>query len=276
MCELRSAQARQCSGLLVVILATCVDVRNRRALALGKQGGEALQFADNRKSGRLELSEICVGQTLQSKQGPSPGISIGVESETTERCRLKMSQPKHRVQAESGANADSHALFLRLYTRHQHRIMAYIFTLVANRADAEDLLQETAVVLWEKFDSFQPGTDFVAWACRVAFLKVLNHRRRSARADLLLEDDLLEAVAGRAIELAPQLDRRREALEECMKRLSERDRRMILARYEPGGGVQRAAEASGRSLEAAYKALYRIRKALFDCVTLRIAEPSAR
>jgi RNA polymerase sigma-70 factor (ECF subfamily) len=170
---------------------------------------------------------------------------------------------------------DRLARFLRLYTKHQHRILAYIFTLVPNRTDAEDLLQDTSVLLWEKFDQFEPGTDFTAWACRVAFLKVSDYRRQFVRARLVLSNELVESIAVRAGELAPHLDQRRKALDECLKRLEERDRRMIMARYEPGGSVDRAAKACGRSLQATYKALYRIRKALFDCVSLRVAEEGA-
>ena len=55
-----------------------------------------------------------------------------------------------------------HAEFLRLYTKYQHRILSYIFVLVPNRTDAEDLLQDTAVLLWAKFDEFESGTDFAA------------------------------------------------------------------------------------------------------------------
>jgi RNA polymerase sigma-70 factor, ECF subfamily len=178
--------------------------------------------------------------------------------------------------ARDEPGTDRHAEFLRLYSRHQHRILAYIYTLVHSRADAEDLFQDTTVLLWEKFEQFEPDTDFVAWACRVAFLKVSNHRKRFARSRLLFNDELLETVAERTVELAPQLDGRRKALRECLKRLEDRDRRMIAARYEPGGGAQRAADASGRTLQATYKALYRIRKALFDCVTLRVAEGENR
>jgi RNA polymerase sigma-70 factor (ECF subfamily) len=188
-----------------------------------------------------------------------------------------MSNPYgNRADFDKAAGADRHAEFLRLYTRHQHRLLAYIYTLVPNRTDAEDLLQDTAVFLWEKFEKFEPGTDFVAWACRVAFLKVSNHRKRFARANLLFCDELLEAVAARGVELAPELDARRTALRECLKRLEERDRRMITARYETGGGAEQAADASGRTLQATYKALYRIRKALFDCVTLRTSEGNAQ
>ena len=178
--------------------------------------------------------------------------------------------------ARDEPGTDRHAQFLRLYTRHQHRILAYIYTLVPNRADAEDLLQDTAVLLWEKFEQFELETDFAAWACRVAFLKVSNHRKRFARSKLLFNDELLETVAERTIALAPELDGRRAALQECLKRLEDRDRRMITARYEPDGNAERAAAASGRKLQAAYKSLYRIRKALFDCVTLRLAEGDSR
>jgi RNA polymerase sigma-70 factor, ECF subfamily len=188
-----------------------------------------------------------------------------------------MSEPRSdRTTDNDSRGTEPHAEFLRLHTKHQHRVLAYIFTLVPNRADAEDLLQDTAVLLWEKFDQFEPGTDFVAWACRVAYWKVANHRKRFARSNLMFSDELLQAVAQRTIELAPQLDDRREALRECMKRLEDRDRRMITARYELDGGAQRAAEAARRTLPATYKALYRIRKALFDCVTLRITEGDPR
>lgn len=186
-----------------------------------------------------------------------------------------MSQPNDEQAATSaGAAAGRQGRFLRLYTKHQHRILAYIFTLVPNRSDAEDLLQDTSVLLWEKFDQFAPGTDFVAWAFRIAFLTVANHRKRVAHSKLFFSDDVLAAVAGRALEMVPELDIRRQALQQCLKRLDERDRRMIMARYEPGGDAQRAAQACGRSIQATYKALYRIRKALFDCITLRLAEES--
>jgi RNA polymerase sigma-70 factor (ECF subfamily) len=172
----------------------------------------------------------------------------------------------------AGSGDDPRAGFFRLYVAHQHRIRAYIFTLVPNRDDADDLFQETSSVLWERFADFTPGTDFVAWACRVAFWKVSNHRKKQARSRIRFDDRVFSVLAERAVELTPRLDARREALQECLGRLAERDRRLVLARHEPGANVEQAAQASGRSLLAAYKALQRIRKALFDCVTLRLIE----
>ena len=58
--------------------------------------------------------------------------------------------------------------FVELSSSHQRQLLGYIFTLVGNMDDAEDLLQQTNLILWRKFDDYQPGTDFIRWACYVA------------------------------------------------------------------------------------------------------------
>jgi RNA polymerase sigma-70 factor (ECF subfamily) len=182
------------------------------------------------------------------------------------------SEIEMRADESPESTDDLHAGFFRLYLAHQHRIRAYIITLVPNRDDADDLFQETSTVLWEKFAGFAPGTDFVAWACRVAFWKISNHRKKRAHSRIMFDDRVLSLLAERAVELTPRLDARREALQGCLGRLPERDRHLVLARHEPGGNVERAARVSGRTLQAAYKALQRIRKSLFDCVSLSLME----
>lgn len=154
-----------------------------------------------------------------------------------------------------------------LLTRHQRRIFSYIYTLVPNRADAEDLLQETNLVICEKFDEFEEGTDFAAWACQIAYWRIRYARQKFARSKVVFNQDVLDAVARTASELAPELDERHEALATCLQKLHPRDRELVLTRYEPGNGVAEAARRSGRSLAAAYKALNRLRKLLLDCVT---------
>jgi RNA polymerase sigma-70 factor (ECF subfamily) len=160
---------------------------------------------------------------------------------------------------------------MALMTRHQRQIFSYIYTLVPRRHDAEDLLQETSVVICEKFDDFRPGSDFVAWACQIAWWRVRSSRQKFARSKVLFDQDILDAVAQTASTLAPELDERHEALALCLGKLHARDRELVLTRYEPGHGVPEAARRSGRSMDAAYKALNRIRKSLFDCVTHQLA-----
>ena len=150
---------------------------------------------------------------------------------------------------------ESQKLLMSLMTRHQRQIFAYIYTLVPRRHDAEDLLQETSVVICEKFHEFRPGSDFVAWACQIAWWRIRYSRQKFARSKVVFA--------------------RHEALNSCLQKLPMRDREFVLTRYEPEGGVEEAARRTGRSIEAAYKALTRIRKLLFDCVSHQLASPGS-
>jgi RNA polymerase sigma-70 factor (ECF subfamily) len=170
---------------------------------------------------------------------------------------------------------ESRKRLIALMTRHQRQIFAYIYTLVPRRHDAEDLLQETSVVICEKFHEFRPDTDFVAWACQIAWWRVRYSRQKFARSKVIFDQDVLDAVARTASTLANELDARHEALAHCLGKLPHRDRELVLTRYEPGNGVAEAARCSGRSLDAAYKALGRIRKLLLDCVTHQLATGDA-
>jgi RNA polymerase sigma-70 factor (ECF subfamily) len=157
-----------------------------------------------------------------------------------------------------------------LMTQHQRRIFGYIYTLIPDRHAAEDILQETSLVICEKFSTFRTGTDFVAWACQVAYWEVRRARQKFARSKVVFDDTVLEAVSQTAVEMVPELDERHEALQGCLQKLHPRDREFILQRYERGHGVEEAAKNCGRSMFAAYKALARIRKLLLDCVTNKL------
>jgi RNA polymerase sigma-70 factor (ECF subfamily) len=160
---------------------------------------------------------------------------------------------------------------MMLMTQNQRRIFGYIYTLVPDRHDAEDILQETSLVICEKFDQFAQGTDFVAWACQIAYWEVRRARQKFARSKVVFDQAAVDAIAHTAAEMAAEVSLRREALGTCLGKLHPRDRELVLTRYEPGCGVEEAARRSGRSLEAAYKALGRIRKLLLDCVTTRLS-----
>ena len=166
---------------------------------------------------------------------------------------------------------ESRKRLMALMTRHQRQIFGYIYTLVPHRADAEDLLQETSLIICEKFDQFKPGTDFVAWGCQIAYWRIRYARQKFARSKLIFNQEIVDALAQTAEAMHAELDERHIALADCLRKLHQRDRELVLTRYEPGCGVPEAARRSGRSLEAAYKALMRIRKLLYDCVSHELA-----
>lgn len=166
---------------------------------------------------------------------------------------------------------DRASQLMRLITEHQRRIFGYIYTLVPDRQDAQDILQETSVVICQKFDQFRPGTDFAAWACQIAYWEVRRARQKFARSKVIFNQEVVDAIAETAAELLPEMSARHEALAKCLQKLHPRDRELLLTRYEPGSGVEEAAQRSGRSLVAAYKALARLRKLLLDCVTNQLS-----
>jgi RNA polymerase sigma-70 factor (ECF subfamily) len=163
--------------------------------------------------------------------------------------------------------------FLRLFLQNERRVYAYILTLLPNRADADDVLQEASLVMWDKFDAEHPPTDFAAWGCRIAYFKILDFCKKRQRSRVLFSQAMLERVAETGIEQAAslQLDERREALSGCIEKLSTRDRDLLARRFAEGATTQSTAAQVGRSVDAVYKALARIRQALFDCVTHALA-----
>lgn len=166
--------------------------------------------------------------------------------------------------------SDKQAEFVRLLTRNSSQIYGFILMLSVNRSDAEDVFQETSVVLWEKFDSYQPGTDFRAWACRIAFFKVQSHRRASGRLRIL-SDDAFEAVAADALAFAEDRDLRGEALAECLEKLAERDRRLLEQKYFVQLSTAQIAEQMSQSTHSIYRSLTRIHGQLLNCMKRSLA-----
>jgi RNA polymerase sigma-70 factor (ECF subfamily) len=156
--------------------------------------------------------------------------------------------------------------FVALYSSHYARLQFYIMALLPTANEASDVLQETSLVLWRKFGTFQPGTNFFAWACKIARFQVLKHRERQGRSARLFDVGLFEKLADEARDesMVPAIPL--QALEECLGRLTEGDRSLIRRRYEPEMTVQRLAHDIGRTANSLSKSLGRIRRALLECI----------
>jgi RNA polymerase sigma-70 factor (ECF subfamily) len=168
------------------------------------------------------------------------------------------------------------AELMRLFSRHQRRLLAYIQTLVPTRNDVEDIMQETGLVMLKKYSEFEPGTNFIGWAFRIAYHEVQHFYERRRHKNLpSFDEETLQLLSQEVASQAPRHDARYDALLDCLQRLPDRDRQFVLSRYEVGGGVEQAAKLSGRSMQAAYKALSRIRNALLQCVDQKLSCQSA-
>src|SRR5687768_10814606 len=156
--------------------------------------------------------------------------------------------------------------FLSLFLRSEREIFRYVAALVPNMADAEDIVQQTAVALWEKFDAYDPAQPFTPWACRFALNKARQWIERRQRWQSLLEGGLAEELAQRREELRPELECQLKHLEGCLGKLPEDQRSLVEGYYYHRTGIEKVAENSGRTVDATYKALQRIRSALQICM----------
>ena len=161
--------------------------------------------------------------------------------------------------------------FPSLFLAHQPRIYAFILTLVPNRTDAEDLLQETGLVLFRQAHKFRPDTNFFAWACQIAYHKVLDFRKRQARSPLHFDSDFVELVAAEQLGQVESAANRHTALKRCLEKLTSKDRALIESCYRSGVTINSVANELRQPANAIYKSLRRIRGVLFDCVTRSIA-----
>jgi RNA polymerase sigma-70 factor (ECF subfamily) len=163
-------------------------------------------------------------------------------------------------------------------TALQRRLYLYITTLIGHAADAEDVVQETNRVLWEKLDDYEPGTSLAAWAYKIAYFEVLTFRKRKARDTLRFGEDTLELLAEDAARLLDQEDARCRALRHCLAKLPESDRELITRRYLSGDAtnLHQLASVFERSEKSLYRSLARIRTLLLECIQKTLAVEALR
>ena len=156
--------------------------------------------------------------------------------------------------------------FVRALIDCQDALRAYATTLLFDPAEADDVVQQTNVVLCRQADEFPKIENFAAWACRIAYFEVLSHRKRRKRDRLLFDDDLLSLMAKDVGRMVEEVGPRKQYLDLCLDELPEHQRAMILKRYGPSGALRALAEELGRPIGSVQQTLYRIRLKLLDCI----------
>lgn len=172
---------------------------------------------------------------------------------------------------DSRSSDERYETFLRCFAQDRDRVFAYVQSLLPHRADAEDVFQRCSIVLWRKFDDFDPDREFLSWACGVAFYEVRNFLRVAARDRLKFDDDLIAQLAERRLESLKNVDRRLSALRRCLDCLKSDDRDLVNAAYDEALPLSEFARSSGRALQTLYNRLSIVRQQLLDCVQRKLA-----
>ena len=162
--------------------------------------------------------------------------------------------------------------FVQLFAHHEPDLRRFVRSLLPTWSDADEVLQQTAIVIWRKWDQYDPETTFMKWACVIARFEALGYRRKMARDRLVFREDIMELMADEGAEELESRDREHEALESCLDQLPEKQQKLLRLAYTPGVKVKTLAEEAGSSAEAFYMRLNRLRRQLMSCVESKIGQ----
>jgi len=201
---------------------------------------------------------------------PSPDCGPIPDSRSSPDCSEVRHQLKimdEHVSESAGANRGE---FVQLLTKVQLGLLRYITALVGNSDAANNILQETNLLLWQKADEFQAGTNFDAWATKVAYWQVKAYVRDRGRDRHVFSEELVAQLA-ESSEPGTDVDLSVQMLQRCLEILRRVDRELIALRYGSGFSVRQLSSHLGKSPAAVKGALLRTRRTLRACIERRMA-----
>ncbi|MBT8044467.1 MAG: sigma-70 family RNA polymerase sigma factor [Verrucomicrobiae bacterium] len=164
--------------------------------------------------------------------------------------------------------------FMGLLTDHQEIIRSYIISQLPGCSEVRDILQDVNIFLWERMDDFKPGSNFGAWACTVAYYKILDYRKKQKKNGFLVfSEELTHTLMSEHQLREPDLlEAKRNALDYCLKKLTAKEKAILDARYStPTGDMERMAKQTGRSRGSLRVTLSRLRAGLRNCISKRLS-----
>tara|TARA_R110002096_G_scaffold39182_16_gene107437 strand:+ start:269 stop:820 length:552 start_codon:yes stop_codon:yes gene_type:complete len=172
------------------------------------------------------------------------------------------------VDSEQSSNPEDarYEVFVQRFAHYEPDLRRFIRSMLPTWTDTDEVLQQTAIVIWRKFDQYDPETNFMKWACVIARFESLAYRRKMARDRLVFREDVMELMADEGVDELDGRQTEHEALEACLLELPEKQRQFVTLAYTPGVKVKELAEEAGSTAAAFYMRLKRIRRQLMTCV----------
>lgn len=167
--------------------------------------------------------------------------------------------------------------FFKLYEDHQKRLYSFIRSMVFSSHDADEIMQETSIVIWKKMEDFELGSNFMAWSFRIARYQVMNFQKKIVhqKKKVAFSDDLMEELEDTRLSIEPDFGSKWDKLEDCRKKLNEKDQHLIEQIYGLGLDVEELSQKLNRKATSIYRSLRRIRALLEECVSKQeLGKPS--
>jgi len=165
--------------------------------------------------------------------------------------------------------------FVQLLAASERKLAGYVLTLIPNFVDADEVLQETKLRLWDQFGEYDPKKDFGAWARAIAYYQVLTFRKKRGRDRVLFSTDFVATLAEDAASRDDEASDRSSALLSCLKHLNQKYQALLREFYGRQSTLEQAAEAVGMTVVATRKALTRSRQTLHECIERHLLREEA-
>jgi len=162
--------------------------------------------------------------------------------------------------------------FIELLTRNQSRLYAFVYSLVGDAELAQDVFQETNMVLWRKADEFDSSREFMPWAFAIARNQIRAARQKRGRDRLLFDDEAMDRIAERLSQRSSRMDERQVALASCIQMLPEEQRDLVTMRYQDGCSLDRIAQQLDRTANSVAVAIHRLRQSLARCIESKLTQ----
>jgi len=159
-------------------------------------------------------------------------------------------------------------VFEDLISDFQPRLFAFVYSLTKDQAQAQDVMQNTNVILWKKREKFEIGSNFKAWAFQIAYFEAKQAKKKVIHSKELskIDEDLMESLQAESYELDEDYQLKRNKLKDCLKKLPDNQKELIVDRYYGNESVQLMANVREVAANTMAKQLSRIRKTLMHCI----------
>lgn len=168
------------------------------------------------------------------------------------------------------ASASRDENFVRLLSQYEPVIRSFLRSLLPRAEDVDIVMPDVALVAWKKFDQLVDLDAFPRWACVIARYEVMSYRRNKARDRIVLDPDIVARLADEAEEELTLRSMQMLALEQCLAKLPEDRRALILSCYSPQKTMREIAAESNRTENGLYQMMRRIRVELQQCIEKHI------
>jgi len=158
----------------------------------------------------------------------------------------------------------------RLWMSAQPIVSSFVSSLVPNFTARDDIMQEIITAVIESFDRYDPQRPFIGWLLGIARNQIAVHRRKLSRDPVYFDEGAVDALVDSFTNIVSRDMHKLEFLQDCLERLSDRDRNLCDLRYEQDLKPAGIGTRLGMTPNNVSKALQRIRDQLRNCIERQV------